>query len=294
MVQLSYTGQQLDQAIKKVRADADIYTILNGTKFGTGTAAYYSITATASHLTADPSNPVQIYEDSSVTLVFTADGLTYKTPTSVSVTNASSIYVRSSNTRCSVVISNPTGNVSVSISGVAISTTSFSIVQNGNTDSCTCETGMSWNEYRTSGMPGSQYVTISGTDVLYKGLKVFTSSSYTTAVTATSTITATTYYATDTSLLLSGTWLFADYISWSTDFSANVAFTSGGFTFTEMTGNLDMLYYTSNRDVLVYYGAGEDMPIGWQGDEFRTITFIGATPVTAEFKAFIVANAVQL
>lgn len=294
MAQLSYTGQQLDQAIKKVRADADIYTILNGTKFGTGTAASYSITTSASHLTVDPSNPVQIYEDSSVTLYFTADGVNYKTPTSVSVTNASAIFVRTSNTKCSVVISNPTGNVSVSISGVVLVKTTFTI-SGTETATLACETGMTWNTFRTSGMPGSEYITISGTDVYYKTDKLFTNSTYTTAVTASSVITATTYYGTDPSLILTGTWLFAEEIVGTSEpgepfvFTENVTFTSNGVTYTSMSSDDNDLYYGATKT----YSWVDPEHIGWVSETYRTVTFSNSV-VSSSFKTFIVRNAIQL
>lgn len=296
MVQLSYTGQQLDQAIKKVRADADIYTVLNGTKFGTGTAAYYSINVTATNIVADINNPVQIYEDSSVTLNFTADGITYKTPIISPVpVNAGCIYVRTSNTKCSVILSNPTGNVTLNISGLQMVTTSFSVQYSGGTDSLLCETGMTWSQFSTSQMAGSNNINIVGTDVFYKGEKLFTTNEYTTPITASSTIEAGTYYGVDTSLILTGTWLFAENIpSSEPSITQNVTFTSNNTVFTSMSVvESDLMSYGSTP-VYAWTPYGQQQLLGWLDPAYRTVTFTGNTPVTATFKAFLIRNAIQL
>ena len=296
MAQLSFTGQQLDQAIRKVREESDIYTVLAATKYGSGSASLFSVTVTATNLTPDQNNPVTIMEDSSITLNFTANPATYKTPTTApSVTNATGLYIRTSSTRCSVVISNPYGNVSMSISGTAIVTRNFTISDSGGTThSMTCESGMTWAEYAASEMPGATNIVINGTDVMYQNQKIFTTSSYATACSPSDTILAQTYYSADASLILTGTWLLnMELVDPESDLTTNVTFTSNGVTYTNFTIRAyDSVLYGSTKVYL--WEPDEEWRIGWLNEANRTITFAGTGAVSIAVRNWIYANGIQL
>lgn len=81
--------------------------------------AVYSITTNLTNVSANASNPTTVSTVSSSTLTFTAS-TGYNLPDNVTVTGAEFTWTKSSGT---LVISNPTGNVSVTVAGVAISRT---------------------------------------------------------------------------------------------------------------------------------------------------------------------------
>ena len=81
--------------------------------------ASYSITTNLTNVTANTSNPTTVSTVASSTLTFTAS-TGYNLPDNVTVTGAEFTWTKSSGT---LVISNPTGNVSVTVAGVAISRT---------------------------------------------------------------------------------------------------------------------------------------------------------------------------
>lgn len=81
--------------------------------------ASYSITTNLTGVTANASNPTTVSTLASSTLTFTAN-TGYNLPSSVIVTGAEFTWTKSSGT---LVLSNPTGNVSVTVAGVAISRT---------------------------------------------------------------------------------------------------------------------------------------------------------------------------
>lgn len=292
MVQLNYTGQQLDQAIRKVRSDADVYTIMNSKKYGTGgTATTYGISVTATHLTASGSNPTTILEDTAVTLVFTADGTDYRTPATASVTNATATYVKTSATKCSLIISNPTGNVSVSITGTQIQKTTFTVVTSDSYhNSVVCETGMTWEEYASSGLQGSTNVSITNNKVYFQDEQVFTSSAFTTAVDPTSTITATTYYSQEQAAWIVGSWLInASPNSTMETITQPISFTAYEGTFTSITIDVsqDGIYYDSTK---VYDFATTQ----WIYEGYRTINIPTDTAVSSPFLSWLTSNAIQL
>ena len=81
--------------------------------------ASYSITTNLTGVTANTSNPTTVSTLASSTLTFTVN-TGYNLPDNVTVTGAEYTWTKSSGT---LVLSNPTGNVSVTIAGVAISRT---------------------------------------------------------------------------------------------------------------------------------------------------------------------------
>ena len=81
--------------------------------------ASYSITTNLTGVTANASNPTTVSTLASSTLTFTAN-TGYNLPDNVTVTGAEFTWTKSSGT---LVLSNPTGNVSVTIAGIAISRT---------------------------------------------------------------------------------------------------------------------------------------------------------------------------
>ena len=81
--------------------------------------ASYSITTNITNVTANASNPTTVSTVASSTLTFTAS-TGYNLPDNVTVTGAEFTWTKSSGT---LVLSNPTGNVSVTVAGVAISRT---------------------------------------------------------------------------------------------------------------------------------------------------------------------------
>ncbi len=81
--------------------------------------AAYSITTNLTNVTANASNPTTVSTVSSSTLTFTAS-TGYNLPDNVTVTGATGSWTKSSGT---LVLSNPTGSVSVTVAGVAISRT---------------------------------------------------------------------------------------------------------------------------------------------------------------------------
>lgn len=81
--------------------------------------ASYSITTNLTNVTANASNPTTVSTVASSTLTFTAS-TGYNLPDNVTVTGAEFTWTKSSGT---LVLSNPTGNVSVTVAGVAISRT---------------------------------------------------------------------------------------------------------------------------------------------------------------------------
>lgn len=81
--------------------------------------AQYSITTNLTNVTANASNPTTVSTVASSTLTFTAS-TGYNLPDNVTVTGAEFTWTKSSGT---LVLSNPTGAVSVTVAGVAISRT---------------------------------------------------------------------------------------------------------------------------------------------------------------------------
>ena len=81
--------------------------------------AVYNITTNLTGVTANASNPTTVSTLASSTLTFTAN-TGYNLPDNVTVTGAEFTWTKSSGT---LVLSNPTGNVSVTVAGVAISRT---------------------------------------------------------------------------------------------------------------------------------------------------------------------------
>lgn len=81
--------------------------------------AVYSITTNLTGVTANASNPTTVSTVASSTLTFTAS-TGYNLPDNVTVTGAEFTWTKSSGT---LVLSNPTSNVSVTVAGVAISRT---------------------------------------------------------------------------------------------------------------------------------------------------------------------------
>ena len=79
----------------------------------------YNITTNLTNITANTSNPTTVSTVASSTLIFAAN-TGYNLPDNVTVTGAEFTWTKSSGT---LVLSNPTGNVSVTIAGVAISRT---------------------------------------------------------------------------------------------------------------------------------------------------------------------------
>ena len=81
--------------------------------------AVYNITTNLTNVTANASNPTTVSTLASSTLTFTAN-TGYNLPDNVTVTGAEVTWTKSSGT---LVLSNPTGNVSITVAGVAISRT---------------------------------------------------------------------------------------------------------------------------------------------------------------------------
>lgn len=79
----------------------------------------YNITTNLTNVTANASNPTTVSTLASSTLTFTAS-TGYNLPDNVTVTGAEFTWTKSSGT---LVLSNPTGNVSITVAGVAISRT---------------------------------------------------------------------------------------------------------------------------------------------------------------------------
>lgn len=83
----------------------------------------YSVTETLSNVTTIGTHPVKILEGKSLTLKYTADA-NYELPDSVTVANATSNWTKSTGT---LVVSNPTGDVTITITAVRIT---YSITEN--------------------------------------------------------------------------------------------------------------------------------------------------------------------
>nr|DAJ55399.1 MAG TPA: hypothetical protein [Caudoviricetes sp.] len=83
----------------------------------------YTVTETLSNVTTIGTHPVKILEGKSLTLKYTADA-NYELPDSVTVANATSNWTKSTGT---LVISNPTGDVTITITAVRIT---YSITEN--------------------------------------------------------------------------------------------------------------------------------------------------------------------
>lgn len=81
--------------------------------------AAYNITTNLTGVTANASNPTTVSTVASSTLTFTAN-TGYNLPSNITVTGAEYTWTKSNGT---LVLSNPTGNVSVTVAGVAISYT---------------------------------------------------------------------------------------------------------------------------------------------------------------------------
>lgn len=77
----------------------------------------YSIIVTLTNATADASNPADILPNGTATLNFTFDGTSYVCPNSVSVTGATGVWTKVSNTQGTMALSNPTGDVSFTVAG---------------------------------------------------------------------------------------------------------------------------------------------------------------------------------
>lgn len=83
----------------------------------------YTVTETLSNVTTVGTHPVKILEGKSLTLKYTADA-NYELPDSVTVANATSNWTKSTGT---LVVSNPTGDVTITITAVRIT---YSITEN--------------------------------------------------------------------------------------------------------------------------------------------------------------------
>lgn len=83
----------------------------------------YSVTETLSNVTTIGTHPVKILEGKSLTLKYTADA-NYELPDSVTVAGATSNWTKSTGT---LVVSNPTGDVTITITAVRIT---YSITEN--------------------------------------------------------------------------------------------------------------------------------------------------------------------
>lgn len=83
----------------------------------------YTVTETLSNVTTIGTHPVKILEGKSLTLKYTADA-NYELPDSVTVANATSNWTKSTGT---LVVSNPTGDVTITITAVRIT---YSITEN--------------------------------------------------------------------------------------------------------------------------------------------------------------------
>jgi len=79
---------------------------------------FYPITVTLTNATASQSNPSIIAEDGTATLIYTFDGTNYICPTtSPTVTGATGVWTKDSDTQGTMVLSNATGNVSFTVAG---------------------------------------------------------------------------------------------------------------------------------------------------------------------------------
>jgi len=74
----------------------------------------FTITCTLSNVTADSSNPISMVKGTTATLLFSAAS-SYKLPDSISVSGAEYTYNKDNGT---VILSNATGNITISITGV--------------------------------------------------------------------------------------------------------------------------------------------------------------------------------
>lgn len=99
---------------------------------------------------------------------------------------------------------------------------------------------------------------------------------------------------------IKGTWTFNDYLSGEIA-NENVRFTYSDWSdythhvtglFVEFQSNYDLGY----EGCAVYFGGGEvrSAEIGWLDNDYRTITFDGEQEVSAEFVAFMEANATKV
>lgn len=80
--------------------------------------ALYNITVTCTNATASSSNPTTIVTGGTATLVFTFDGTNYTCPTTAPVvTGATGAWTKDSDLQGTMVLSNPTGNVSFTVAG---------------------------------------------------------------------------------------------------------------------------------------------------------------------------------
>ena len=141
--------------------------IYNGNTLVYKLLSTYTISVTTTNVTASSSNPTTIKEGTTATLVFTADGTNYKVPTSMpTITGATGTYTRTSDTSCTITLSNPTGNVSFSVVGeealeqlatptnlsVTDTTLSFDPVENATSYEVYAD-GVSIGEYVVTEMP---------------------------------------------------------------------------------------------------------------------------------------------
>ena len=100
------------------------------------TVTNYSISVTATHCTADVSNPTIITSGSTATLVFVADTDYEVRASGVTATNATVVSV--DKTTGTVVISNPTGNVTLAVVGeVPLTAAILTVTGLGNSDPST-------------------------------------------------------------------------------------------------------------------------------------------------------------
>lgn len=85
--------------------------------------AVYTITPTLTNCTAQAGNPTTIEQGGTAQLTFLFDGTNYKCPTTApTVTNATGTWVKVSDTKGNLTLSNPSGAVSFSVVGEMIST----------------------------------------------------------------------------------------------------------------------------------------------------------------------------
>lgn len=128
----------------------------------------YTITETVVNAAADPSNPTEIVENKTATLVYTFDGEDYICPDSVTVTGATGTWTKDSDTHGTLALSNPTTNVSVTVEGeaVPIVTGVACTVSNLGSSNPSSVTFVKNGEFTKAGL-GIEEVTL-GTDVFVK------------------------------------------------------------------------------------------------------------------------------
>ena len=111
-------GQHVVQVKAKARGfrDSNYSTPVTFTK-----GTIYNITVTLSNATSSPDNATTIIEEGTVVLVYTFDGVSYECPTtSPVVTGATGSWVKNSATQGTMTLTNPTSNVSFTVSGESI------------------------------------------------------------------------------------------------------------------------------------------------------------------------------